>query len=322
MNDPVLRLGNIALGGDLVLAPMAGYSDVPFRLICREMGSAVSYTPCMQEGAMLRRRSRRREERIDFREQERPVAMQLLGKDEHELAQAALRAQDLGPDIIDLNFGCPARRVSWRGRGAALLREPLLIGRLVSRVVGAVSLPVTAKIRLGWDESSRNHCEVARILEDSGVAAITVHGRTKEQGYSGQADWASIAEVRACVRVPVIANGDVRTVADIEAIKRATGCNIVMIGRGAVGHPWIFARRDVADVGYAEREAMIRRHLEDMIAYYGERVALLVFRKHIVHYVRAMDDATSKRNALVACRTADELYALLESWAGPARASA
>ena len=315
MIEPVAYLGNVPLYGDLVLAPMAGYSDVPFRLICREMGSAVSYTPCVQEGAMLRWRSRRREERIDFREEERPVAMQLLGKDEHELVQAALRAQELRPDIIDLNFGCPARRVSWHGRGAALLREPMLIGHLVSRVVHAVSVPVTAKIRLGWDESSRNYCEVAHILEDSGVSAITVHGRTKEQGYSGQADWNSIAEVRANIKVPVIANGDVRTVADIAAIKRVTGCNIVMIGRGAVGHPWIFARRDVGDVGYAERQAMIRRHLQAMIAYYGQRVALLVFRKHIVHYIRTMDDAASRRNALVACRTADELFALLESWA-------
>jgi tRNA-dihydrouridine synthase B len=294
---------------------MAGYSDVPFRLICREMGSVASYTPCMQEGAMLRR-SRRRDERTDFREEERPVAMQLLGKDENLLVEAALRAQDLGADLIDLNFGCPARRVSWHGRGAALLREPLHIGHLVSRVVRAVSVPVTAKIRLGWDQASRNHCEVARILEDSGIAAITVHGRTKEQGYSGQADWDSIAEVRAQAKVPVIANGDVRTVADIDAIKMVTGCTMVMIGRGAVGHPWIFARRDVADISYTERQAMIHRHLGDMVAYYGERVALLVFRKHVVHYVRAMDDATTRRNALVACRTTDELFALLGSWAG------
>jgi len=313
MDNAVIHIGGVPIYGDLVLAPMAGYSDVPFRLICREMGSALSYTPCMQEGAMLHR-SRRRDERTDFREEERPVALQLLGKDENQLVQAALRAQDLGTDLIDLNFGCPARRVSWHGRGAALLREPLRIGQLASRVCRAVSVPVTAKIRLGWDQASRNHCEVARILEDSGIAAIAVHGRTKEQGYSGQADWDAIAEVRAHVHVPVIANGDVRTVADIEAIKRVTGCAMVMIGRGAVGHPWILARRDVSDVAYAERQAMIRRHLGDMVAYYGERVALLVFRKHIVHYVRTMDDATSKRNALIACRTADELFSLLASW--------
>ncbi len=315
MKDPVIYLGKVPLNGDLILAPMAGYSDLPFRLICREMGSAASYTPCMQEGAMLHR-GRRRDERIDFRDEERPVAMQLLGKDENELVKAALCAQDLGADIIDLNLGCPVRRVAWHGRGAALLRDPLLIGRLTSRVVSAVSVPVTAKIRLGWDESSRNYCEVARILEDSGISAITVHGRTKEQGYSGQADWKAIAEVSALAKVPVIANGDVRMVSDIEAIKSVTGCRVVMIGRGAVGHPWIFARRDVADVGFTERQAMIRRHLQDMIAYYGERVALLVFRKHIVHYVRTMDDATSRRNALVACRTANELYALLDSFAG------
>jgi tRNA-dihydrouridine synthase B len=306
-------IGSVPIYGDLILAPMVGVTDLPFRCLCRELGSALSYTPCVLDEAILVQ-SARTLQMAEFATQEEPVAVQLLGREEDPLLAAALVIQECGPQIIDLNLGCPARHVSWRGRGAALLREPQRIARLMTRLARALAVPVTAKIRLGWDDASRNYLEVAHILEDSGAAAIAVHGRTKEQGYSGQADWQAIAEVRRAVHIPVLANGDVRAVEDIAAIKAATGCNAVLIGRAAIGNPWIFARRNAADVPFSERLVMIRRHLTAMTDYYGPRIGVLLFRAHVLKYVSAIPGAHRMRPLLGASKTAAELLGLLETW--------
>jgi tRNA-dihydrouridine synthase B len=311
--EPAFCIGSVPIYGTLVLAPMAGYSDLPFRCLCRSMGSAFSYTSCVLDDAVLQW-SPRTQTLADFAPAERPIAIQMLGKDEERLLEACRRIMETGPDIIDLNLGCPARHVSWRGRGAALLREPTRIARLMSRLARELPVPVTAKIRLGWDEQSRNYLEVAHILEESGAAAIAVHGRTKEQGYAGRADWLAIAEVKASVRIPVLANGDVRTVADIAAIKAATACDGVLIGRGAVGNPWIFAARDIASVSWPERQAVMRQHLAAMVDYYGERVGVILFRKHVVRYILEMGDATTLRPLLVAGETAEAVLAVLAQW--------
>lgn len=309
---PRWRIGTVPVYGDLILAPMAGYGDLPFRSLCREQGSAVSYVPLILADAVTRRADHNRD-LMQFDEAERPVAVQLLGSREEKLTAAARAVMALGPDLIDLNLGCPARRVVSGGRGAALLREPALIGRLAAALVAAVPVPVTAKIRLGWDHDSRNQVEVARILEDAGVAAIAVHGRTRAQGFGGQADWDAIAEVRQAVSVPVIANGDVRTVADIAAIEEHTGCPAVMIGRAAVGNPWIFGRREIDTVPFEERLAMIRRHLPWMAVLYGEHIAVLSFRKHVVKYVQGLEGAAGLRPLLIAAQTVDEVLAVLET---------
>jgi tRNA-dihydrouridine synthase B len=309
---PVFQIGALPVYGDLILAPMAGYCDLPFRCLCREYGSAVSYVPLILAESVTRRFDRTRAS-ISFDEAERPVAVQLLGNDPDRLVQAARRGMELGPDLIDLNLGCPARKVVSGGRGAALLREPEQIARLAAALVAAVPVPVTAKIRLGWDHGSRNHVEVAHILEDAGVAAIAVHGRTRAQAFSGSADWDAIAEVRAAVGVPVMANGDVRSVADIGAILEHTGCPAAMIGRAAVGNPWIFSRREIDDVPLAERLAAIRRQLPWMAALDGEHVAVLAFRKHAVKYVQGLEGATALRPQLIAAQTVDEVLALLEA---------
>ncbi len=311
---PTFFVGAIPIYGDTILAPMAGFSDLPFRSICREMGSAISYSACITDLAVVHGGSRTTDQIADFSEAERPVALQLLGAGEDELLAAAERLMALRPDVIDLNLGCPARRVVGGGRGSALLRHPRLIGRLARRLVDALPVPVTAKIRLGWDEASRNYLEVARILEDSGIALIAVHGRTRSQQYSGRADWGAIAEVERAVSVPVVANGDVRSVEDIEAIKNATGCAAVMIGRGAIGNPWIFARRPIAEVGWTERLALIRRHALWMVAQYGERLGVVVFRKHIVRYIQGLPGASQMRPPLLACEGVGELFAALEAW--------
>lgn len=310
---PTLMIGPVPIYGDTILSPMAGYSDVPFRSICREMGSAMSYVPCVLDDAVIQSTTKDTE-RLDFRPEERPVAIQMLGKQENRLVQACLQLMAREPDIIDLNLGCPARRVASRGRGAALLRDPVKIGRLVSRLVQVLPVPVTAKIRLGWDDLSRNYVEIARILEGNGVAAIAVHGRTRAQGYDGKADWQAIKEIKRVVSVPVLANGDVRTVTDIADIKAATGCDAVLIGRGAIGNPWIFGRRDLVDVPFRERLVMVRRHLETMVRYYGEGTGLLRFRKHVVRYLRHIEGASTLRRHLVTAETPEDLLLMLESW--------
>lgn len=306
-------IGDVPIYGDLILAPMAGYSDVPFRMVCRQMGSAMSYVPFVADETILHKPTRAGTP-IDFAPEERPVAVQIVGKDQGLLVSAAQRLLPLGPDAIDLNMGCPARRVSSRGRGAGLLRDEDQAERLARGLVAAVPIPVTAKIRLGWDDETRNYLDIARRLEDSGIAAIAVHGRTRSQGYAGVADWQAIAEVKEAVKIPVLANGDVRTVADIAEIKTITNCDGILVGRGAIGNPWIFARRDLAEVSYAERIAMIGRHLGLMIDYYGNRRGVILFRKHVVKYVQELQDASTLRPHLVSRETAEELLGLLESW--------
>lgn len=311
--EPTFFIGTVPIYGDLILAPMAGYSDVPFRLLCREMGSALSYTPCIPDDA-LAAKGHHHDRLLDFREEERPVAIQLLAKEEGRLIRAAEKALQRRPDILDLNLGCPAHRVAGGGRGAALLCNPPLIGRLVSALVQSAGVPITAKIRLGWDENTRNYRDVARILEESGISAIAVHGRTRSQAFRGKADWEAIAEVKTSVRVPVFANGDVRTPEDIVAIQRVTGCDAVMIGRGAIGNPWIFQRRSLDEVPFEERLAVMERHLQMMVAYYGVRLGVILFRKYVVHYVRGLEGASALRPRLVAAPSADQVLEILRGW--------
>lgn len=303
---PTFYIGTVPIYGDLILAPMSGYSDLPYRMICREMGSAMSYVPLILDDAVLNNAARTRS-LMAFGESERPVAIQMLGKEDERLLAACREVLRLEPDMIDLNLGCPARKVAGRGRGAALLDTPEKAAHLARRLVDELPVPVTVKIRLGPGDTNRNYLTVARLLEDAGVAAIAVHGRTREQGFNGRADWAAIAEIKAAVNIPVLANGDVRQVADIDAVKAATGCEGVLIGRGAIGNPWIFERRDLDDVPVDERVAMIRRHLQAMVAFHGEVRGLPAFRKHVVRYVAALDGATDLRRRLVQAQTFDAL---------------
>ncbi|HUT19555.1 MAG TPA: tRNA dihydrouridine synthase DusB [Anaerolineae bacterium] len=300
--EPTFSIGDIPIYGDLVLAPLAGYSDQPYRAICREMGSAMSYTEFVSAQGVLRG-NRRTSELLRFVPAERPVVFQVFGQDPHVLSEACLRLQDLGPDMIDINLGCPSRRVADRGGGSGLLRHPAQIARIFDGLSACLSVPVSAKIRLGWDAKSRNYLEVARIVEQNGAALIAVHGRTRDQDYTVPADWDAIAEVKQTVSIPVLGNGDVRCVADIDRMRNHTGCDGVMIGRAAIGNPWILARRELADVRTVERVEMIRRHLASAVGFYGEARAVLTFRKHLLQYTRGLEGASSLRARLMACNT-------------------
>jgi len=307
---PVFWVRNLPIYGDVVLAPMAGFSDLPYRMIARDFGSAMGYTEFVSVDGILQG-NRKTLRMLDFHPSEYPMTFQVFGSNENKIVEACQRIEQLGPHIIDLNMGCSVAKVSGRGAGAALLCTPDKIGRIFNRLSKLLSVPVTGKIRLGWDHTRRNYLEVAQILEDNGAALIAVHARTKAQAYTGAADWDAIAEIKQRVKLPVIGNGDVKCVADIERMKQHTGCDAVMIGRAAIGNPWIFARKDRHEVTFAEKAALIRRHLGLMLDYYDEDYGLILFRKHVVKYISEIQGAAKLRAALVTCTAAEDFIALL-----------
>jgi nifR3 family TIM-barrel protein len=280
---PVFFVGDIPVCGDAILAPMDGYSDWPFRSLCRSLGSAMSYTEFVKSDDIVHL-FRRVRAKMTYEESERPVTIQIYGDDPDVLLEAALIAQDLGPDIIDINMGCPAKTVVHRGCGVGLMRTPEKIGQIFAKLTAKLRIPVTGKMRLGWDDCI-SYREVARIVEDNGAALIAVHGRTKNQGYGGQANWDAIAEVKSLVKIPVIGNGDVKRVADIRRMKEYTGCDAVMIGRGAIANPWIFSGIDREDVTPQQVRETMRQHLEKNVAFYGEEDGERLFRKHAMQYL-------------------------------------
>jgi nifR3 family TIM-barrel protein len=265
---------------DLRLAPMAGVTNAPFRLLCRECGAGPLTTEEIDARALLEA-NRRTQEMARYLPEERPLAFQLLGGDPDVLAEAARRLEAAGADAVDLNMGCPVPKIVAKGHGAALMRDPLRAAVVLRTLRKAITMPFTVKIRSGWDERTVNAVEIARIAESEGVNAITVHPRTRSQQYTGQAPWDVIAAVVAAVGVPVTGNGDVRSRAVARAMSAATGCAAVMIGRGALGAPWVF-RDDEPDRD--ARAAIIRRHCALIEAHLSERQALVQLRKHLAWY--------------------------------------
>jgi len=298
--------------GRAILSPMDGYSDLPFRLICRELGSAMSYTEFVNVDELQSRKPTVKAwTKLRFAPSERPMSFQIYGHDEARLVDTALRLQAYGPDIIDINMGCYVKNIAERGAGSGMLCQPDKIARVFARLSRELSVPVTGKIRLGWDDASRNYVTVARLLEDNGASLVAVHGRTKAQAYKGDADWDAIAEVKQAVRIPVIGNGDVRTPADIGRLRAHTGCDGVMIGRAAIGNPWIFAGKDRHEVTLDEKASLMRRHLALNLDFYGPRVGLVLFRKHAAKYIRDLPGEEQLRVPLLTCTTVAEFDRLL-----------
>jgi len=297
-STPAFSVGTIPVFGDLILSPMEGFSDMPFRSICREQGSAMSYTEFINALDVIQGNPHVLK-KLTFLTAERPIVFQIFDNEPARLLEAALRLQEFDPDIIDVNMGCSVRRVSGRGAGAGLLRTPVKAARIFHTLCRELEVPLSAKIRLGWDDEARNYCLIARIIEENGGALIAVHGRTKAQGYSGQADWDAIGEIKQAVSIPVIGNGDVRTVADIERLKTHTACDGIMIGRAAVGNPWIFARRDREQVPPGEVQEMVSRHLARMLDFYGEERGLILFRKHARRYLIMLSLPRDRRRRLL-----------------------
>lgn len=307
---PTFHVDTIPIYGDVILAPMDGYSDWPFRAICRQLGSAMSYTEFIS-AANLINRPPYDARKLHYTEEERPVVYQIYGRHVDEILAAALKMQEKGPDIIDVNMGCPSKSVANGGAGVGLMRTPLKVARIFRKLTAALEVPVTAKIRLGWDDDCRTYPLIARIVEENGGQLIAIHGRTKVQGYSGQADWDAIAEIKAAVNIPVIGNGDVKTVADIQRMKDQTGCDAVMIGRAAIDNPWIFARHDRQDVQPEQVRTLMLDHLARNLDFYGPERGLVLFRKYAARYLSPYRLPRSLRRKLLTLETADEFTALL-----------
>lgn len=313
MREPNFYIRDIPIYGDTILSPMANFSDMPFRSICRQFGSAMSYTEFVAVESILFNNPAAGS-RLVFDPAERPVTFQIFGNDVELIREAALKIQKLKPDIIDLNMGCSARKVAGRGAGAGLLKTPQKIAEIIKTLVETLSVPITGKIRLGWDDESLNYLEVARIVEESGASALAVHGRTKLQAYTGSANWDAIAEIKQAISIPVIGNGDVERVEDIARMRAHTGCDAVMVGRAAIGNPWIFAGKNIEDVTVTDRVDLIRRHLRAMLDFYGRERGLILFRKHVVKYTKGLYGGAQIRGKLVRCNKVEEFVSLVETF--------
>lgn len=320
-----MKIGNVALESPFVLAPLAGVSDSPFRQLAREQGAAAVYTEMVSSDGLVRG-NQATLDYCAFEPHERPIGIQLFGSDPAVMAEATRVLSDLPagrrPDLVDINMGCPVRKVVNRRAGAALLQDVPLIARIVRAMSDATDLPVTAKIRLGWDGESRNVVEVARALEGAGAKAVAIHARTRAEKFEGVAHWDMIAEARRAVGIPVIGNGDVRDARDAVRMLETTGCDAVMLGRAAFGDPWIFrrilalARRGETLPPPTARERLEtgRRHLAMLVRSAGEGVAAREMRKHVAWYVKGLPHSARVREQVNRTRTAAEMSELLGAY--------
>ena len=306
---PNFYVRDIPIYGDTLLAPMDGYSDWPFRSICRALGSAMSYTEFVKVEKILSR-SKEPAKRLYYEEAERPVTFQIYGDDPDLILKAALIVEQWKPDIIDINMGCPAKSIADRGAGVGMMPSPLRIARTFRMLVKSLKVPVTGKIRLGWDKN-KNYKLIARIVEEEGGSLIAVHGRTKEQRYAGNADWDAIAEVKAAVSIPVVGSGDVRALADIQKMKQHTHCDAVMIGRGAIANPWIFMGLDREDVPHQLLKETVQEHLQKSAQFYGEEDGQRLFRKYAVQYLLLKTLDRDARKEILKERPAGEFLEML-----------
>jgi len=286
-----MRIGPYSLAAPLALAPMAGVTDRPFRLLCRRLGAGLAASEMVTSDVRLWHTQKSRL-RMDHAGEPEPRVVQIAGGEPQAMAEAARRNRDLGAQIIDINMGCPAKKVCNRAAGSALLRDEPLVGAILAAVVRAVDIPVTLKMRTGWDPATRNGLAVARMAEASGIAALAIHGRTRADRYEGQAEYATIRAIKQAVGIPVFANGDIDSGAKARAVLEETGADGVMIGRAAQGRPWIFREirhflatgRDLPAPAAAEVRDIMLGHLEQLYAFYGEHAGVRVARKHLGWY--------------------------------------
>ncbi|HKM22721.1 MAG TPA: tRNA dihydrouridine synthase DusB [Lachnospiraceae bacterium] len=309
-----LKIGNVSIDNNLILAPMAGVTDLPFRLLCKEQGAGLL---CMEmiSAKAIYYNNKNTIELMEIHEEELPVSLQLFGSDPVIISEMAKRIEERPFSILDINMGCPVPKVVNNGEGSALMKNPRLIGEIVEKTVKAIKKPVTIKIRKGFDEGHVNAVEIARIAEASGAAAIAVHGRTREQYYTGKADWDIIRQVKEAVKIPVIGNGDVVSAETAQKLVEETGCDGIMIGRAAQGNPWIFQQikvyQDDAMIidkpTVNEISEMVMRHARLLVKYKGEYTGMREMRKHAAWYTAGLPGSSKLRQKLNDIETIEEL---------------
>lgn len=317
------KIGNVLIKNQIVVAPMAGISNTTFRKICKNFGAALVVAEMVSDKAIIYQNTKTME-LLKMTEAERPISQQIFGSDIDSFVQAAkIVEKTMHPDIIDINMGCPVPKVALKNQaGSALLKNPIKIKEIVKAVVAAVNVPVTVKIRSGWDSNSINAVEVAKIIESAGASAITVHARTRAQGYSGKADWNIIKQVVEAVEIPVIGNGDVLSCYDAKRMLDETGCAAVMIGRGLLGNPWLI--KDCVDylekgkkpskVNCFAKIDMMEFHLKELVKDKSEKQAVLEIRSHLLNYLKNLPENKEIKNKVCKCQSSQEIIDILEDY--------
>lgn len=314
-----MKIGNVSIENNLILAPMAGVTDLPFRLLCREQGCGLLYTEMVSAKAILYK-NKNTESLMEVTEDENPISLQLFGSEPEIMAEIAKQVEERPFDIIDVNMGCPVPKVVNNGEGSALMKNPRLAGEIISAMTRAVKKPVTVKIRKGFNDDMVNAVEIAHIAQECGAAAVAVHGRTREQYYSGKADWDIIAQVKKAVSIPVIGNGDINSAEDAIAMMKKTHCDGVMIGRGSQGNPWIFSQVNhymktgemLPKPDKEQVKKMILRHAALQRKYKGEYIGIREMRKHFAWYTAGYPNSAALRNRINFIETFAELEKMVQ----------
>lgn len=314
-----LQIGNVVLKNNFILGPMAGVTDLPFRILCKEQGAGLICMEMVSAKAILYK-NKNTKELLTIDEREHPVSLQLFGSDPDIISEIAKEIEELPFDILDINMGCPVPKVVNNGDGSALMKKPLLAAQIIEKTAKAIQKPVTVKIRKGFDDAHVNAVEMARIAQESGAAAIAVHGRTREQFYSGKADWDIIRQVKEAVKIPVIGNGDLFAGEDVKRMEKQTGCDGFMIARGAQGNPWIFRNiihymetgEELQKPPMEEMVSMMLRHARMLIAYKGDHIGIREMRKHAAWYTGGYRNAAKLRGRIHKAESYQELSSLFE----------